>query len=84
MISSATVCIISKNFKWNPLPIISNSGKSLFIDNATVTICHSKTKNIEEIIRNADIVVAAMVKRMLCEKRRKRIRNGTCIFLYRS
>ncbi len=28
--------------------------------NATVTICHSKTKNIKEICRNADILVAAI------------------------
>lgn len=28
--------------------------------NATVTICHSKTKNIEEILRNSDIIVAAV------------------------
>ena len=28
--------------------------------NATVTICHSKTKNLPEIVRRADIVVAAM------------------------
>jgi methylenetetrahydrofolate dehydrogenase (NADP+)/methenyltetrahydrofolate cyclohydrolase len=30
--------------------------------NATVTICHSKTKNIEEITKNADILVAAIGK----------------------
>ncbi len=30
--------------------------------NATVTICHSKTKNIEEITRKADILVAALGK----------------------
>jgi methylenetetrahydrofolate dehydrogenase (NADP+)/methenyltetrahydrofolate cyclohydrolase len=30
--------------------------------NATVTICHSKTKNIGEVIRRADIVVAAIGK----------------------
>ena len=30
--------------------------------NATVTICHSKTKNIEEITKNADIVIAAIGK----------------------
>jgi len=30
--------------------------------NATVTICHSKTKNLAEVVRNADIVVAAMGK----------------------
>ena len=28
--------------------------------NATVTICHSKTKNLPEVVRRADIVVAAM------------------------
>lgn len=28
--------------------------------NATVTLCHSKTKNLEEITRNADIIIAAL------------------------
>src|SRR5271167_922408 len=28
--------------------------------NATVTICHSKTKNLADVVRGADIVVAAM------------------------
>ena len=28
--------------------------------NATVTVCHSKTKNIEEITKKADILIAAM------------------------
>jgi methylenetetrahydrofolate dehydrogenase (NADP+)/methenyltetrahydrofolate cyclohydrolase len=28
--------------------------------NATVTICHSKTRNLPEVVRRADIVVAAM------------------------
>merc|ERR1719436_2096336 len=30
--------------------------------NATVTVCHSRTKNMEEHIRRADIVVAAIGK----------------------
>lgn len=30
--------------------------------NSTVTVCHSKTRNIEEITRNADIVIAAIGK----------------------
>lgn len=30
--------------------------------NATVTICHSRTKNLDEITRNADIVVTALGK----------------------
>ena len=32
----------------------------LLAENATVTIAHSRTKNIEEICRNADILVAAV------------------------
>lgn len=30
--------------------------------NATVTVCHSKTKNIEEITKNADILISAIGK----------------------
>ena len=30
--------------------------------NATVTICHSKTKNIKEITKNADILICAIGK----------------------
>ena len=30
--------------------------------NATVTVCHSKTKNIEEITKQADIIIAALGK----------------------
>ena len=35
---------------------------SLLNKNATVTICHSKTKNLAEITKNADILIADMVK----------------------
>lgn len=34
----------------------------LLHENGTVTICHSKTKNLKEICRNADILVAAVGK----------------------
>lgn len=34
----------------------------LLKENATVTICHSKTKNLEEICKNADILVVAIGK----------------------
>ena len=30
--------------------------------NATVTICHSRTENLDEIVRQADIIVAAVGK----------------------
>lgn len=32
----------------------------LMHENATVTICHSKTRNLPEVVREADIVIAAM------------------------
>ena len=32
----------------------------LLEENATVTVCHSKTKALEEICKKADIIVAAM------------------------
>lgn len=34
----------------------------LLKENATVTICHSKTKNLTEILRETDIIIAAMGK----------------------
>jgi len=32
----------------------------LLKENATVTVCHSRTKNLEEVVKNADLVVAAV------------------------
>ena len=32
----------------------------LLHQNATVTICHSKTRNLKEIVKRADVVVAAV------------------------
>ncbi|HHY27996.1 MAG TPA: bifunctional 5,10-methylenetetrahydrofolate dehydrogenase/5,10-methenyltetrahydrofolate cyclohydrolase [Desulfitobacterium dehalogenans] len=41
----------------------------LLQENATVTICHSKTKSMPEVAKNADIVIAAMGRaRMIDEK----------------
>lgn len=34
----------------------------LLSKNTTVTVCHSKTQNIEEITKNSDIIIAAMGK----------------------
>ena len=36
---------------------------SLLNNNATVTICHSKTKDLNEITKKADIVIAAVGKK---------------------
>ena len=44
-------------------PILGKPGAMLLLnENATVTICHSKTKNLPEIVRRADIVVGAVGK----------------------
>ena len=36
--------------------------------NATITVCHSKTKNIDEILKNADIIVMAIGKAKFLKK----------------
>lgn len=36
---------------------------SLLNKNATVTICHSKTQNLKEVTKNADIIIAAIGKK---------------------
>lgn len=36
--------------------------------NATITICHSHTKNIEDVVRNGDIVIAAVGRPMMVKK----------------
>ncbi|MCF7794266.1 MAG: bifunctional 5,10-methylenetetrahydrofolate dehydrogenase/5,10-methenyltetrahydrofolate cyclohydrolase [Candidatus Cloacimonetes bacterium] len=36
--------------------------------NATVTVCHSKTKNLQEITKNADILIAAIGKAEFVKK----------------
>lgn len=55
------------------LPLIS----LLLNKNATVTTCHSKTKNLEEITKKADILVVAAGKKSLINK--NMINNKTII-----
>lgn len=40
----------------------------LLMENATVTICHSKTKNLSEITKTADILIAAIGKPCFVKK----------------
>jgi len=42
--------------------------------NATITVCHSKTENLEEIIKAADIVISAVGKKVV---RCKMVKNNT-------
>ena len=40
----------------------------LLNENATITICHSKTKNIEEILKNSDVIIMAIGKAKYLKK----------------
>ena len=39
---------------------VTVKGQLIPIENATVTICHSRTKNLKEIVAGADVIVAAV------------------------
>ncbi len=52
------VVIGRSNIVGRPMSILLSENKNP--GNCTVTLCHSKTKNIAEICRNADIIVAAL------------------------
>ena len=52
------VVIGRSNIVGRPMSILLSENKNP--GNCTVTICHSKTKNIAELCRNADIIVAAL------------------------
>jgi methylenetetrahydrofolate dehydrogenase (NADP+)/methenyltetrahydrofolate cyclohydrolase len=54
------VVIGRSNIVGRPVSILlSGSGKT---GNATVTVCHSKTKNLKEVCLQADIIIAALGK----------------------
>lgn len=54
------VVIGRSNIVGRPMSILLS--ESSFTGNATVTLCHSRTKNLEEICSRADIIVAAIGK----------------------
>ncbi|MCK4678768.1 MAG: bifunctional methylenetetrahydrofolate dehydrogenase/methenyltetrahydrofolate cyclohydrolase FolD [Bacteroidales bacterium] len=53
-------CVVlgRSNIVGSPVSILL--AKKTYPGNCTVTLCHSKTKNIEEIIKEADILIAAI------------------------
>lgn len=56
-ITGKNVCIINRS------NIVGKPLEQLFLmENATTTVCHSKTSNLKEIVSGADIVVAALNK----------------------
>jgi methylenetetrahydrofolate dehydrogenase (NADP+)/methenyltetrahydrofolate cyclohydrolase len=52
------VVVGRSNIVGRPMSILLSENKNP--GNCTVTVCHSKTKNIAELCRNADIIVAAL------------------------
>jgi methylenetetrahydrofolate dehydrogenase (NADP+)/methenyltetrahydrofolate cyclohydrolase len=52
------VVVGRSNIVGRPMSILLSENKNP--GNCTVTLCHSKTKNIAELCRNADIIVAAL------------------------
>lgn len=54
------VVIGRSNIVGTPISILLS--RNLPIGNATVTLCHSRTKNLEEICQQADIIIAAIGK----------------------
>jgi methylenetetrahydrofolate dehydrogenase (NADP+)/methenyltetrahydrofolate cyclohydrolase len=54
------VVVGRSNIVGRPMSILLSENKNP--GNCTVTICHSQTKNIAELCRNADIIVAALGK----------------------
>ena len=56
-ISSQNVCVVGRSKTvGKPLSMM------LLNENATVTICHSHTKNLQEICKNKDIIIACLGK----------------------
>ncbi len=55
-------CVILGRSQIVGLPLSIMLGQSRYPGNATVTLCHSRTANIGEITRQADILVAAIGK----------------------
>jgi methylenetetrahydrofolate dehydrogenase (NADP+)/methenyltetrahydrofolate cyclohydrolase len=57
-VGKSCVVIGRSNIVGKPMSILLSQKR--YPGNATVTVCHSKTKDIDKIARNADIVIAAM------------------------
>lgn len=62
-ISGSNICIIGRgNIVGKPLSL------ALTNRNATVTLCHSKTKNLKEITKKSDIIISAVGKANIITK----------------
>jgi methylenetetrahydrofolate dehydrogenase (NADP+) / methenyltetrahydrofolate cyclohydrolase len=53
-------CVVIGRSNIVGMPMSILMARNAYPGNCTVTVCHSKTKNIEDVIRNADIIIAAI------------------------
>ena len=60
--TSGKHCVVLGRSNIVGLPMSVLMSRNQVPGNCTVTLCHSKTKNLNEIIRNADILIAALGK----------------------
>ncbi|HEX8376332.1 MAG TPA: tetrahydrofolate dehydrogenase/cyclohydrolase catalytic domain-containing protein [Pedobacter sp.] len=61
--TSGKHCVVvgRSNIVGSPMSVLM--ARNAFPGNCTVTLTHSKTKNLEEVVRSADIIVAAIGKK---------------------
>lgn len=55
-------CVVIGRSNIVGMPMSVLMSRNDYPGNCTVTLCHSRTKNLEEITRNADIIIAALGK----------------------
>ena len=60
--TSGKNCVVVGRSNIVGTPMSSLLSRNNKLGNATVTLCHSRTKDLPEIVRNADIIVAAIGK----------------------
>lgn len=70
--SSLNVVLVGRS-KLVGLPLVS----LLLKENATVTVCHSRTRNLSSITKNADILIVAVGKKWLID--RSYVKNGAIV-----
>jgi len=75
--TSGKHCVVVGRSNIVGLPISILMGKNNKIGNCTVTITHSRTKNIKEITKSADILIVALGKAEFISS--EMIKKGVCI-----
>jgi len=62
VVTSGKNCVVIGRSNIVGMPMSLLMLRNAYPGNATVTICHSKTKNLNEIVAQADIIIAALGK----------------------